>query len=527
MTEKIQVYDLSGDIVHDPEGAIDRATGITWESTAPNGFGAASFQVKRSDAFADWVIRESYGVIIWDGATIVYQGRIETMPRTIGGTDENITIQCVGWWAVLEERTIRKRWIDIKGISWLRWPDGLTLDPIQVTWISRKHENILQVYAGSGDITRTGNEKYRELYELPAGTVRRVVFNYLGRTGERLDLVVWSVDASVTELQIEFTGGNPQTGSANHLFTSSSRDFELRIQTKVGDIFDQNDYIHPSDLRVEANYEAGHSDISNPTYTQGQLIEDIILLTNQKGAQLSTDFSQLDDPGLILDPFSVEEPQYAAGVIESIAAYGDAALNTWLPYVWDQSDTSDGKPRFVLAARDVSDCEYVVRLSARELAGLTYEKISSELYNSVDVQYTNAKKEARYRSSADNAALADSASIAAEYRRDKFLKLGDGDATRADYLGRRYIQYHKDRLTRATITIKGFAATKEGGKIPANRVRAGQRIKLLNTGEIFFIRHTSYDAETQTVRISPDMPADNVAMLFVQRERGMGPLANG
>ena len=55
-------------------------------------------------------------------------------------------------------------------------------------------------------------------------------------------------------------------------------------------------------------------------------------------------------------------------------------------------------------------------------------------------------------------------------------------------------------------------------------MRAGQRVKLVNTGEIFFIRSTGYDSESQTVRVSPDLPEDNLSILFTQRERNLGKL---
>lgn len=539
MAERILVYDMSGNVVVDPENSIDRAVNITFSTAAPKGYMEASFQVKRSDIFADWVVRESYGVIIWDGNTICYQGRIETMPYNLGGSDEYITVQCVGWYAVLEERPIRKRWIDIQGITQLRWPDGLTTSEMQTSFLSNKREGtILQVVVAAGDVSRPRYYKYRELYELPSGYIRRLTFDYILRSGEHIVLAVnnmathpnnggyilsetvkdgweWSQVSTSTAVSgsVTVTPALGNTGSV-----------EFWVYLNDSDEYDQNDYAHWSNLRVEAQYEAGHRTAA-PTYTQGQIIEDVILLANQQGAQLSTDFAQLGDPGLILDPFAVEEPEYCSSVIERILAYGDASLNTWQLYVWDQSDTSDGKPRVVLTARSIADWEYEVTLSARELAGFTYEKISDELWNAAIVQYQNERKETRYRTSTDNAALADATSIANEYRRTKYLKLGAGDATRADYLGQRYVQYHKDRLTRATIEIQGYVKNKGRGKTPANRVRAGQRIKLVNTGEIFFIRHTSYDAETQTVRISPDMPVDNVAMLFVQREREMGKLA--
>lgn len=522
----VKVYDLTGAPVYDPEKAIDYATDITIETMWPKGYGVASFRCRRADVFASWVVKESYGVKIFDGATIVYQGRIETMPKDINGAEEYVTVNCVGWYVLFEERDLRKRWIDVKAISNLRWPDGLELDAVQNSFVHTKRENVLQVFMGTGDIARSTGELYRELYELPSGTVRRVMFDFLARTGEQINLYVWNVDAAAVEQQVVISSTTPVTGSIDYLMVGGpTKSIEMRVRIERSDTYDQNDYCHTSNLRIEANYETGHSAIASPTYTQGQLIEDVILLVNQKGAQLSTDFSQLGDPGFILDPFAVEEPTYAGQVVEKIASYGDVALQTWGLRVMDDSDTSDGLPRVIFEARDVSDYEYEARLGAKELAQLNYEKISSQLYNSTTVQFTNEKNDVRYRTSADNPTLADSASIAAEYQRDHYLKLGQGDTTRADYIGQRDIEYHKDRQTRGTIPLTGLATLKGGGKIPTNRVQAGHRIKLLNTGEIFFIRHTSYNAETKQVRISPDLPQDNIAMLFVQRERALGRLA--
>jgi hypothetical protein len=67
--------------------------------------------------------------------------------------------------------------------------------------------------------------------------------------------------------------------------------------------------------------------------------------------------------------------------------------------------------------------------------------------------------------------------------------------------------------------VVGEIRKKDGGTIPVSRVRAGQRVKFVKTGEIFFIHYTSYDAENRTINISPDMPVDNIQMYLAQLER--------
>lgn len=517
----ITITDLDGNIVKDPERATDYATAIQYETAWPKGYMTASFRVRRADIFADWVVRESYGVLIYDDATLVFDGRIESFQRNIAGLDESITVLCVGWHVVLEERTVRKRWIDIKAVSYLEWPPGAENDEDQITWITNRRDNVLQFFAGSGDMPRKIGDDYRERYTAPAGYIRRVSFNWIGRTSEGLSLhVVNNAAGGSYEYSVDLRSVTPRKGPASVLFAlGNTTSFNLRWETRASDLYDQNDYLHINNLRVEVNYETGHRYFGAETWTAGQLVEDIILLANQKGAQLSTDFAQLADPGTILDPFVVEEPTYAARVIEKIGSYGDTALNSWGLCVWGRDDTSDGKPRVTFNYRSVDDYEYVVTLNQAQLAGLNYEKTSDGLHNAVTTGYTDEKDITRYRTATD------AESIAAEYWRDHYINLGTGDADKADFINDRYLAYHKNRRTRGSLSIRGFISLKGGSQIPASQVRAGTRVLLANTDEVFFIRSTSYDDETQTVRISPDMPEDNLNILFAQRERNMGRLA--
>ena len=58
----------------------------------------------------------------------------------------------------------------------------------------------------------------------------------------------------------------------------------------------------------------------------------------------------------------------------------------------------------------------------------------------------------------------------------------------------------------------GYVKNKQGIPIPANRVRAGQRIKITdyNGGEVFFIRKASYDAESKYLKMEPELPPDDI-----------------
>jgi len=134
-------------MVFDPENTLDYVTNLSFASTSPKGCYTASFQVKRRDMLAAWRIKASYGVIIQDGARIVWQGRIKTIERQKSGAEETVTVQAVGWWVALEERQIAKHWIDDAATSRLRWPDDIDHD-LQNTFVSEKRENALSVVVG-------------------------------------------------------------------------------------------------------------------------------------------------------------------------------------------------------------------------------------------------------------------------------------------------------------------------------------------------------------------------------------------
>lgn len=520
MTEKIFIYNLSGVLILDPERTVEYATGLTWSSIFPKGFAEMSCRVRRADVFANWVIKESFTILVKDGGTIVYDGRIQSLPKDIGGGDEFVTIKAVGWYVILQERHIRRRWIDHAALTHIEWPDADLTSNEQNSFVSSKRENFLEVLMGTGDIVRTGAERYKEKYELPdLNYVRRVTFNIKNRTGE---LIVFTL-ANDGDATVEFSEGYGDplgaTEAEDVTFVGvSTESFTIKIGPGTSDVFDQSDYIVCYDMVVYGKYHASHPQFAAPNYKQGELIKDITLLLS---GSLSVDLDLIGEPDYILSPFTVEKPTPAGEVIDEIASYGDASLNTWGVAVWDRTGTSDNKPKVTFKARSITDYEYQIELSEEELAGLNYERVDGSLFNYTVVESQSNKGIVRYTTPNDDASFKDVTSIANEYQRDALVSIGKADATRIAYIGDRYIQYHKDRVTRGTITVIDTIRTKSGGRVPTNRVRAGERIKLVNTGETFFIRNTSYDAETKTVRISPDEPQDNIPMLLAQVKRGL------
>ncbi len=515
MRERIYIYDRNDNLVNDPLRSTKYANGLRWETMWPKGYGPLSSQVKRS-VTESWAVKLAHKIVVRDGQRIVYQGRLGNLTGQLDQAGEQIAVPALGWYVVLNERHVHKRWIDNAPVGRLEWPVS---DDTQQSFSTDKREDFLHVRLAAYADSRAGTEVYRERYIAPAGTVvRRITFDYEIKTGEGGKVALYNVDTSSEVWSDNNTGGpNPKTGSVDHTFATPPQIFELRFSPTIADTYDPNDHVFLDNIKVRCKLD----NFASPAYTAGEIVQDVLYLA---GDELSGDYAAIGDPGLVLDPFVTDNDDYetADAIIQRAAAYGDASQRTWGLSVWDSARASDGKPKVVFEYRDVSDYEYAIRTTDKELTHFQDGEAEDELRNYVIVKYRDAKGITRYRTPDDNANLKDQASIDRYGRREKLLDVGQGDATRADYVGVRYLAYHKEPLRKTEIAVKGRIRTKGRQWVPVNRVRAGQRVKVVDYrgGQVYFLRHTAYDADSQVLRMSPDLPPDDLAMFFAQEKLG-------
>jgi hypothetical protein len=321
------------------------------------------------------------------------------------------------------------------------------------------------------------------------------------------------VDTSSSEWSVS---GTDATGTFDVTFATPANRFEFRLGPAVSDTYDQNDYGFVDNVVVYC--EMGN--FPSPTYTNGEIIQDILYT---KAQELSGDYDLVGDPGLVLNPFTTQNDDYetADAIIQRAAAYGDAAQHTWGLSVWDGSGASDGKPKATFGYWDISDYEYAIHLD--DMDRFSDAEVDDEIQNYVVVKYRDDKNITRYRTPDNNPGLKDQDSIDAYGQREgPPIDIGPGDATRADYIGERYLEYHKAPMHKTEMVIRGFIRTKAGMWVPGNRVRAGQRVKVVDYrgGQVYFLRHTAYDADNQVLQMSPDLPPDDLAVYFAQQKLG-------
>lgn len=487
-------------LVNDPEKTVDYATGIRYTSLWPKGFGACSFTVPRPVA-RDWVVKEAQQVIIRDGQFIVFQGRLELKGEQFNSEAETIEIKCSGWYVVLAQRRIRRRWVD-RAAS--RFPAlspngtgsenfGFTAGEDRITW----------TMAAGADRNMGNNHYHAVKYVMPAGeTIKKLTFNYsIVTDGEGLQLDIFNLDTSTPTIIANVTASTSGTAT----FTPATPPNSILIQA----ITKGFDYDTLDSITIDTILVRG---LGTVAITAEDVIEDVLA---DIAAEISSNYDQVADPGQTLDPFVSENDAYetADSIIQRANGFSDSSQNVWGLCVWDETGTSDSKARAVNEARSIADYDYI--LSLADCKTYKLELAMDEVFNNIYVRYVE-NDSLKYRTPISNALLADATSIAAYGQRDSEIDIGESTAVPADNYGIRLLSYTKEPLTQAHFKTSQIR-TKAGGYASPGRVRAGETVKLLDTGVTYFLRQVDYNDESGEVTMYPDLPPNQLDIIMIQR----------
>jgi hypothetical protein len=502
------IYDKDGELVNDPERS--RIVGGRWKSHWPKGYGTFTGQVHR-EILREWPIKTGYRLVRRDGQRTVYDGRLQAPKQSRFNGSDVIDLTAQGWYSVLAERTIRKRWIDIEAVNRLLWPAGSALNENQTAPLVEKRDKdqFLRVSIRPKDTDLVTLNSYQEQYTTPTGAIHKVTYNYMFRTGEGLDLIIYSDDQTAIENTLTVAFATPSGGVLNHTFTQGDTgSFTLRIQPSVDDVYDQNDWASINNMVVYMEYASGHS-VATPTYAIDELIEDVLLLS--KGSDISADMSQIGALATVLDSFVSQDDGFetADSLIQRLAAYSDSSQNTWGLSIYGGDGSSDGLPQAVFESRDVSDYDYEVRAS--DCIDITIEETEREIFNWITVKWRDEEGRVSYLSPDQDGDLKDDDSIARYgQRHNKTLDAGEASEDQAKLQAQRYLAYHKDPLLKGSLKLRGFVRRKSGVYEPASWFKAGSRVRFVDMDRTFFIREADYDSDSDTLTIQPDLPEDNL-----------------
>lgn len=518
--ERIVIEDSNQVPLNDPRNQAEYSTQLMFESMWPKGFGIASFRIAVKDIFGYTAIDLAQNVMVYDGTTIVYQGRINQIDKIIAGGQEFYQIQCTGWYVRLEETDIVARWIDTVAITSIRDFTNV-LDATQrefgITFLEQTF--LLQMAIGTST-SRASTDRMTLTYDAArfGQNIRRVTYDYFARTGEGLDMTIYNVDQAANEDTEAVTSIPGTSGSVDHTFTQGdTTSFEFRVGPNANDNYDPDDYSNIGNVVVYFEYQSGHSDTGTPEYQVGQLIEDLVLLANI--SEISSDVDGIDAMTSTVTTMAVEEYTAVGKIAEEIAKF-TADDKVWGIAVWDRTGASDDLPKVYFTDRNTDAADYIIQIA--DTLQFDDKPITDQIQNFIRVRFTDKRGRVKWRIPADNASLKDQTSIDKYGQRSNPpIRLGKSDNAGADAVGEAFLAYHKDPIPRVSFTISGFVRKVSGEKVPVSRLRAGQRVKVAETGDIYWLRHTRYDAETKRLSANSDVPPENLPLLLAQQPRAL------
>jgi hypothetical protein len=515
--ERVYVRDRSGNVIDDV--SLHNAAGLRFGSFWPKGYGPASFSVHR-DVARRWAVKNAYDVVVRDGPSFIcYQGRINDPALILNGTSQTITVPMSGYYVVLTERLLRKRWVDNAAIDRLIVPSSLVDAVGQNQFVVTREDDYFLVQCGYGDVSRVSGEGHYRRYTMPTGIkIRRVETAYAIRSGEGVRIDILNVDnGSAVETFVATTTGSVVSGNISHNLTAGDTErLDFRFYCTDTDLYDDNDW-----MRLRALLIYGKMDnFPSPTYTGDEIIKDALYL---KAGDLSSNYDRIASPAVALVPFTTRDDGFETldSIIQRIGAFGDSSQQYYGGSVWSEFGTTDGKPRFVFEPQPgTADNEWQVSLA--ELAAFNLSESDEELYNWIPVKFTDADGRETYLTPDDDASLKDTTSIAlyGERAPRQSLNAGQCDAGSALDYGKRFLAGHKLPLWKGDFSIRGGVRDKVGVRRRGSRVQGGHRVTITDYrgGTTFMLRHTTYEADTMMLRMEPSLPADSLSVWQVQRD---------
>lgn len=521
MIERVYIYDRGRKLVNDPERATDYAGPVTIETQLPGGYGSASFTVHRRIA-VDWAVRGAYYVQILAGQKEIYWGQIDSLNRAIRRDGQIVTITAQGLYSIINQRRIRKWWIDNSPLERFIRPSTRygTSTPDQDNVDFNVEKKSIVIRGGYGDVAKNANDFWQYNYNVPSGTyIRNLTALYTMRTGEGMRAAWRDVTNGDEEAFVEWNDGAEHSGALNATIDGSCNQLGFRLTLTVSDLYDENDRTKVYDIVIFCHYDTLHPNYAAPTYTTGELIIDALLVGGCDD-EISTDWGGVIDPGYIPTGFITNDFEAVSSIIKRCLRFGDTDLNSYADFVWGIQGTSDGKARYVIKRRNTLAYDWIVNLS--DLTAFTDETDITSIENYVIVRYTDAEGLVQFYTPDDDSTLKDSDSILKYGRRDSpVLSIEKGVAADALRYGKRHLAYKKELQPKGSLTASGYIRNAQNIPQPVSFVRAGDVVRIADYkgGYNIVIGHTSYNGGENSNTLTMETPPDWMAMIDAQNEK--------
>jgi hypothetical protein len=514
---KVEVYGTTTTLITDPQHELSDVGGIGFSTCYPAGmFGAGRFFLPHNIA-RNTEVQGVRRVVFRHGPKLVYEGWISNIASEYGA---GFAIDTVGAWGLVAmNRSMRKIWADtrIDNNTWTLQTAGLETE----NWTIERQDRI-HITPNPGGFS--SGEYIALRYTMPIGeTIKRITYDYdfAEKAGQSWEMSVWRSTDGVTFTEMsasgtsgdEYTSGTTTvivaaaTGSIDVALATPSRYMELRFYARGSNTVTNNDHNHGLWSALTVYSELGNINM----YEIAKDIVGAITVINS-----GTQYIQAAGTPLSLIPYIVDDWRTIADILDEITDKGDGTYARWAAYFLDseQANTIQSAPLLALAPY-VTTADYEYKISMSEAPGLVISEDFDQIINDMVVSYSDDAGKTFYRTSADNAALANAASQGLYKKRTPSspFSLGLSTSTIADAYAQRLLAYYKDPLYRwsGPLTVEGYIRGKGDNPIHASEIRAGNRIRIddYQGGRTWVITQTDYtdDGETCTISVGePELP---------------------
>jgi hypothetical protein len=500
-----------------------KAENVTF-TTNEHGFGDCSFFIPLTlaESFALYDRVGLQHVLVSDGAATVWEGRLEDVAIVNGG----INLRAFGYWRALSDMD-QTAFYSIKSIS--------AFSPILETVANRAPQlyamnngdndgGVTRLFVGlvKGNVYATGTDVGGYHYQTPAGSntkIAYVSFDYKYNLPTDWVARASSWDAGFTSEQVSdltTTGGTnaawPNTNSATWTLAASRTMLGFEIFNGSGSPYTMagetgSFKLHVTNIRI--TYAA-------PPIYASTIVADLAALVNYgNSAQLSSSTLLVESPGTDLTD-QVFEAITPADILTSLAALGDSATppNVFEAGVWE------GQVLHFRQRGKYGRAWYV------DASALEIERTIDTLYNRVIASYTGDSGINKRTAHADNNASMLRYSLV----RQHILNVDTSDITQAGVYRDASLQDTKDPAPRVAVTFdKLYDAS--GGLWPMWYCRSGDTITIRNLPptvsadvdriRTFRVSETSYEANTNILSVTPELPQNRVEVLLARKEAGL------
>lgn len=512
MTLFLGIYESpTGPLVY---AGMSRVHGLRF-ATNEHGFSGLTCEIEMSllDSFYLYDRNGMLHVAVLSNSVVIWEGRLEDVSITNGG----VRLGAFGYWRALSDAPYTALWSSTRYDAWEVMsptadggflPDRYELDHNQRLYVAPVKNSTLGT---SGATVKAGGHAFVAPHNA-AQKIRAITFTYSLMAASPWTAVLsrytftpggaWTWLSNVWTLE---GNGSLQTGTTTQTFSECDAVVLWLLYNSADAVFGGetgSTYFACTNVRAQGTTSAS-------VYADEIARALVAFINGINSTQLQSSTALIESPSVDLQN-AIYEDEYPADILTRLAGYGDASGNTWEVGVWEdkylhfRERGSQGRTWYV------------------DAADLEVDRSMAELYNSAYAVY----QEASGRSLRTSTSAASTQVSRYGITRRAAVGVSTTGSAQAGYYRDTFLTDKKDAKPRVGIKVSAIYDA-AGGRWPLWAPRSGDTVVIRNlpptlSSEIdkirtFRILETEYDADSDTIEITPEAPRPALDVLVARQ----------